>query len=103
MQRQYTIELRVDYADVEKNPIMRKAMAQAARHVLATASLLSDGQEPKVVMFSDDFFTGHEEIPLMADVLGAAIDKHGGQETGVSDELLKAMTATQGEKPDGKA
>jgi hypothetical protein len=54
-------------------------------------------------MFSDDFFTGHEEIPLMADVLGAAIDKHGGQETGVSDELLKAMTATQGEKPDGKA
>ena len=101
MQRQFTIELRVDYADETKNKTMRQSMAQAARHLLATAELLSDGQTPQAVMFSDDFFTGHEEIPLMEDVIGKAIEKHGGEDGGVSQELLEALAEQQAE--DGKS
>ena len=92
MQRQFTIEIRVDYADSGKNDAMKTVMAAAARHIFATATLLSDGQEPKIVMFSDDFFVGHTKIPLMHDVLGDAIEKgEVGEEGGVSKELLAAM------------
>jgi len=93
MQRQITIELRVDYADNDKNETMRVAVAQAARHVYATAVLLADGIKPQVVAFSDDFFTGHEEIKLLDDVIQHGIDETDmqGTEEQVSPDLMAAM------------
>jgi hypothetical protein len=63
--RQFTIELRVNYADAEKNDVMRKAIAAGARHIMATASLLADGVKPDIAIFSDDWFAGKEEINLL--------------------------------------
>ena len=92
-QRQFTIELRVDYADEAKNVIMNTAMAQAARHVLATATLLKDGQDPTVAVFSEDFFIGKEDINLMLDVIGEGVKDMKAGEDSVSQELLDAFKA----------
>jgi len=91
MYRQFTIELRVDYDDVEKNPVMREALLRAARHIYATATFLADQVKPQIVLFSDDFMVGHEEIPLLEDTLGKAIEEGGQEQEGVSEEMLKAV------------
>src|SRR5258708_17176205 len=46
MQRQFTVELRVDYADSAKNDAMKIALQAAARHIYATALLLADDVKP---------------------------------------------------------
>lgn len=97
MQRQFTIELRVDYADNDKNDAMRKALSSAARHVFATATLLADNVKPQIAIFSDDFFSGHEEIALLDDVIAQGkaalegVNGENGEETPVSSELLQAV------------
>jgi hypothetical protein len=93
MQRQFTVELRVDYADNDKNETMRTALQHAARHVYATAVLLSDGVKPQVAVFSDDFFSGHEEIKLLEDTIQHGIDATNMQDATdqVSGELMSAM------------
>lgn len=97
MQRQFTIEVRVDYTDKDKNEAMRTALAAAARHVFATAVLLADGVKPTIAIFSDDFFQGHEEIALMQDVIRDGVDSISGgeeaQDNGVSSELAAAATS----------
>ncbi len=98
MQRQFTIELRVDYADQDKNEAMRKALSAAARHVLATAHLLADGVKPQIVVFSDDFFTGHEEIAILDNTLRSAIEESNAPDEVVSDELLQAARDMQHDK-----
>ena len=95
MQRQFTIELRVDYADNEKNGVMKTAIAQCARHAYATACLLSDGQEPTVAVFSEDFFVGKEDIALMLDAVGEAMKDVKQSEAGVSQELLEAFNESK--------
>lgn len=103
MQKQFTIELRVDYEDKDKNAVMHKAIQAAGRHVFATATLLAEGVKPQIAMFSDDFFEGHEDIKLFDDTIQAGVDQldalaptglsdtmDGGME-GVSEELLEAM------------
>lgn len=93
MQRQFTIELRVDYADNDKNITMREAMQKAAQHVFATAQLLSDGVKPQIVVFSDDFFDGHDEIKLVEGTIQKGLDLLG-PETDAdkpSNELLDAL------------
>lgn len=91
MNRQFTIELRVDYADAEKNEVMRRALQIAGRHMFATASLLSDGVKPQIAMFSDDFFDGHAEIALIEDTIQKGLDEVGGEgDQGVSSELIAA-------------
>ncbi len=97
MQRQFTMELRVDYGPEEdKNEVMKKAWTAAARHVYAKACLLSQGQKPKIALFSDDFFVGHEEIELLDDVIGGAIEADQSQESEVSSELLAAAKEMSG-------
>lgn len=97
MNRQFTIELRVDYADADKNEVMRKALQVAARHMYATASLLSDGVKPQIAMFSEDFFDGHADIALVEDTIQQGLDelKANGDtsegDSGVSSELLDAV------------
>ena len=93
MQRQWTIEARADFADKDKNEAITTAVQQAAVHIHAVMALLSDGQKPQVVAFSDDFFSGHAEIALHEDVIGNAIAAHGGtvEAAEVSDEMLAAV------------
>ncbi len=92
IQRQFTIELRVDYADNEKNQAMRIACQQAAQHINATAILLADGQKPQIAVFSDDFYSGREEIELIPNTIQAGLDAIGGGDAPtVSDEMLNAF------------
>lgn len=92
MQRQFTIELRVDYADPEKNDAMRTALQAAARHVYATATLLAETVKPQIAIFSDDFFAGHEQITLLEDTIQAGKEQIGDtKEDAPSDELIQAM------------
>lgn len=94
MQRQFTVELRVDFADQEKLPSLKQVLQQCARHAFATAQLLSDNPKTtQVAIFSDDFFSGHEEIKLLDDVIQDGLDAIGetsGTET-LSSELVGAM------------
>ena len=69
MQRTYTIELVVDYADTGKYDATKKACASMARNLYATVSFLNDQVEPKIAVFSDDYFQGHEEIALLDDTI----------------------------------
>jgi hypothetical protein len=93
MIRQFTIELRVNYADAEKNETMRTACAAAARHMFATANLLADGQKPEIAIFSDDWFAGKEEISLLEDVIQKGLDETSDtvSEGEVSSELMAAV------------
>lgn len=104
MQRQWTIEARADFADTEKNEAITQAIREAAVHVHAVMSLLSDGQKPQVVCFSDDFFEGHAEIALHEDKLGKAIETHSDVmgSGGVSDELLQAAAELQHDTNEAK-
>jgi hypothetical protein len=94
MQRQFTIELRVDFADPEKLGPLKQVLQQAARHAFATAQLISDNpKSTQIAIFSDDFFSGHEEIKLLDDVIQQGLDQVG-EETGsenISDELRGAV------------
>jgi hypothetical protein len=92
MQRQFTVEIRVDYADQEKNEAMKKALQAAARHIYATAVLLADGIKPQIAIFADDFFSGHEEITLLDDTIASGLEsiKSDDDNSGVSDEMMAA-------------
>lgn len=101
MQRQWTIEARADFADQEKNDAITEAVRRAAVHINATIALLADGIRPQVVAFSDDFFAGHDDIALLEDKLGKAIEDHAdqvGDEAAVSDEMRDAMRDMQHDK-----
>lgn len=93
MQRQWTIEARADFADAEKNDAITEAVRRAAVHINATLNLISDGQKPQVVAFSDDFFAGHQEIALLEDTIGKGLKEHGDKvaEAPVSDEMMQAV------------
>ncbi len=86
MQRQWSIEARVNLSGIEKPEAVIEAVTVAVRnagvHLNAQLALLGVPQE--VVMFSDDFFTGHADIAMMQDTLGKAVE-------GVSDEMLDAL------------
>lgn len=93
IQRQFNIELRVDYEDAGKNDEMKKACAHAARHMFATAQLLADGVKPQISIFSDDFFQGVETIALLEDTIQQGIEQIGqdGVEEQVSSDLMSAI------------
>lgn len=98
-QRQWTIEARADFADKEKNDAIDQAFKVAAAHINATMALLSDGQKPQVVCFSDDFFAGHVDIDWLGDPLGKAIAANAqasGETAEVSDEMLAAVRDMRG-------
>lgn len=94
MQRQFTIELRVDFADSEKLEPLKETLQQAARHAYATAMLISDNPKAtQIAIYSDDFFTGHQTIALLTDTIQEGLDATG-NETGadtVSSELMAAV------------
>jgi hypothetical protein len=93
MQRQWTIEIRADFADPAKNDTITKLVKEASVFLHANTALISDVQKPQVACYSDDFFFGHKDIPLHGDTLGSALAAHGdkvGEVADVSDELLNA-------------
>lgn len=95
MQRQFTIELRVDFADPEKLGPMKEVLQHAARHAFATAQLISDNpKSTQIAIFADDFFTGHEEIKLLEDVIQTGKDQIEGTAAPadeISEELANAF------------
>ena len=97
IQRQFTMELRVDFADKDKLPVLIETFRQAACHVNATAQLISDNpKSTQIVVYSDDFFSGHQEIALLDDVIQQGLDAVGetsGSE-GVSSELMEAASGS---------
>lgn len=88
MQRQFTIEIRVDYEDAGKNDVMLKAMQMAAQHVYAQASLLADKVKPQIVVFSDDFMSETQQIALLDDTIGKGVQL---LNNGESDDSLAGM------------
>lgn len=95
MQRQFTIELRVDFADQEKLIPLQQTLQQAARHALATARLISDNpKSTQVAIYSEDFFSGHQQISLLDDVIQQGLDATGETSSGadeISSELMGAL------------
>lgn len=90
MQRQFTIELRVDFADPEKLEPLKQVLQQAARHAFATAQLISDNpKSTRIAIFSDDFFTGHETISLLEDTIQKGLDEV--NETSGSDDISSEL------------
>lgn len=106
MQRQWTIEVRADFADPDKNDAITEAVRQHAVALNATMVMIKDnGISPQTVCYSDDFFTGHEDITLMEDKLGKAkaLAASAGEDTpsetmAVSDEMMQAMRDMQHDK-----
>jgi len=95
MQREFTIQLRVDFADEEKLPHLQKTLKQCARHALATARLISDNPKAtQIVAYSDDFYSGHQEIAIMEDDIQTGLDQVGApsEVDEVSSELMAAVT-----------
>lgn len=90
MQREFTIQLRVDYADSEKNAAMRLACQLAAVHMLNKAMLLKDGQKPDIAVYSDDFYSGREQIELIPDTIQSGIDSLTG-DNAVENALIAAF------------
>ena len=94
MQRQFTLELRVDYTDDGKNEVMQQAIQAAARHILAQATLLSDGVKPQIACFSDNWYTGVQDINILDDVIQQGLDHAAASgdanDQSVSSELLAA-------------
>lgn len=92
MQRQFNIELRVDFEDKEKLVVIKQSLQQLARHAFATAQLISDNQKTtQIAIYSEDFFSGREEIMLIDDVIQKGLDAVGGEEKPLSDELMSAL------------
>lgn len=96
MQRQFTIDLRVDFADQEKLEALKQTLRQAARHCYATAMLISDNPKTTAIsIYSEDFFTANQEIKLLDDVIQQGLDATHEETSGaheVSDELTAAVT-----------
>lgn len=98
MQRQFTIELRVDFADKDKLPELKQTLLSCARHAYSTAQLLSDTPKTtQIAIYSNDFFSPPEEIKLLDDIIAQGkIDTNmaEGDDTdgSISPELAAAVT-----------
>lgn len=108
MQKLFTIEIRVDFRDEDKIPLMQKAIQQAARHVYAQAALLGDAVKPQVVIYGHDYFTGHSDIPLFDDdvstgdtAITEASNSPHGDPTGEAKLTTGSPTATPEPAPEG--
>lgn len=62
MQRQFAIELRVEYMDADKYEQIKKILRRTADELHANAALLADMQQPLVAITGTDFFEGFEDI-----------------------------------------
>jgi hypothetical protein len=102
MQKQFTLEFRVDFADEGRYETARKAVMLLAKHGLAELQLIAqgdaNGQQPQVASYSDDYFATHDEIDAMEDVIAQAKEKYAhltkpkdDTASGVSDDMAEAL------------
>ena len=96
-QRQWTIEARADCSDGEKEAI-KQTVRQLACHLCAQLNLLPTKVRVQVVCFSDDFFSGHEDIAMLEDKLGAALQMNESAAETVSSELMSTVLDMQHDK-----
>jgi hypothetical protein len=66
--RTLRVEIRYDFANEEQDKLFIDCARQAAKHMLTTAALLSDGRPPEIMMQGDNFFEGKYEISLAEDL-----------------------------------
>lgn len=95
----YTIELRTNFSDRDKDPEIQRAVAQAARHLQALVLLIHDGIEPEIVAYSDDWLADKKEISLLDDLMGQTgetVTTDQGEE--ISAELIEALQSMKGRK-----
>lgn len=92
MQRKWTIEIKVAFADEGKLPVFTKTVLLHARRLVSTARMLADiPKNVKVIVHGDDFLVGEQEINLMQDLLDdVEITEEGidNAEDKISPELL---------------
>ena len=75
MQRQYTFELRVDFADKDKEVALKEVLLTFAHKALATAQLLSDiPKTTSAILHGDDFVHPKEEIMLYEGLADGLVD-----------------------------
>jgi len=95
-QRTYTLEIAVDFGDLDKHEVAKKIMQQLGTRAFANMALLADGIKPKIAIFSDDFFSGHEDFVFLEDVVAkgdAELAEAGdtSEAPAISQDLLDAM------------
>lgn len=97
MVRQYTLEIRVDFLDEKKFEEMRTVMQEAARHAMTNAVLMKDSAiNPKALLFSDDFVSGHEDFGMFTDDEGKpSLENDPIAKATVSDDLMQALHDAQ--------
>jgi hypothetical protein len=66
--RTLRIDLRYDFKGEEQDKLFINCVRQAAKHMFATACLLSDGRDPEIAIIGDNFFEGRYEISLAEDL-----------------------------------
>lgn len=93
-QRQWTIQLRFDpLGDDDKKEYLNKLVIRVASHLLAQAQLLEGPISSTIGVYSDDFMKKREQIALVPDTIGAALqayaanDDQGGAQEGLSAEM----------------
>lgn len=64
MLREFTIQLRVNFDDKEKEEVLVDAVRRAAKSLFTAANLVADGRQPQIVIASGDMFEGEREIAL---------------------------------------
>ena len=94
-QRTWSIEARMDFADMDKNAEIDELVRRLAVQLSANLSLLADGgQKPHVIAHSDDFFGDTKHISLWGEahpeIVGTAENTDE-----VSEEMLEAMREMQ--------
>jgi hypothetical protein len=62
--RKWRIELKVDFDDEAKHPLIQKAVVRKAKELLATAMLLRDRRDPQVAVSNESVFIPQAEIEL---------------------------------------
>ena len=104
MQKQITAEIRVDLSDPERVAAVRQYGLELVKQWQEYAKLVAQGdplhQQPQVAYYSDDFFTGHEEIDAMEDVLGKAKKEFAdvlGEKKAVDESLVDALRDLNGD------
>jgi hypothetical protein len=96
MQEQFSIELRVDYADRDKIGPVKEALMQCARHLFAAAQLISDNPRSTTIsVHSENWFAGKKEISLMEDFIQKGLDSVAAEtdskDAAIGQELLDAF------------
>lgn len=66
--RTWTIELRTDHSDKQRDKAIEDAIKVAAKHVFTQAVVISDKRKPQIKVHSSDFIYGEDEISLAGDI-----------------------------------